>query len=516
MEDRDFRLRVGETNKSISLTVKSVIDNIKLSISASDYVVFLKQIKRYLDMVIDKVGICSGIFSSVQQIFSDCQGLKNDLENYCYEELNVHMEDMNNPHSVTAEQVDAYTKTQTDSLLDQKQPVGNYLTEHQSLSNYYTKSEVDTELGGKSDTNHTHSQYLTSHQDISGKANSSDLASVATSGDYDDLTNKPTIPAAQVNSDWNASSGVAQILNKPTIPTVPTNVSAFTNDAGYLTSHQDISGKVDVSDLPTKLSDLTDDLGSSPTHTHSQYLTSHQDISGKADVNHIHNQYLTSHQSLSNYYTKSETYSQSEVDSIVTQIESGQAMLADVALSGDYDDLTNKPTIPAAQVNSDWNASSGVAQILNKPTIPTVPNTLSSFTDDLGTSPTHTHSQYLTSHQDISGKANTDLSNCTKPYVTSTYHSGSSWYRVWSDGFIEQGGYISSGSVSDSRQISLNKTMSSSTYFVICSTNTAVSGTSNTSNREVSRICGRVISRATNSFNIQNNAGDFYWYACGY
>ena len=31
-----------------------------------------------------------------------------------------------------------------------------------------------------------------------------------------------TIPAPQVNSDWNATEGVAQILNKPTIPTVPT------------------------------------------------------------------------------------------------------------------------------------------------------------------------------------------------------------------------------------------------------------------------------------------------------
>ena len=39
------------------------------------------------------------------------------------------------------------------------------------------------------------------------------------SGSYNDLTNKPTIPSAQVNSDWTASSGVAQILNKPTIPT---------------------------------------------------------------------------------------------------------------------------------------------------------------------------------------------------------------------------------------------------------------------------------------------------------
>ena len=43
-----------------------------------------------------------------------------------------------------------------------------------------------------------------------------DLATVATTGDYDDLLDKPTIPAAQVNSDWNAISGVAEILNKPT------------------------------------------------------------------------------------------------------------------------------------------------------------------------------------------------------------------------------------------------------------------------------------------------------------
>lgn len=36
--------------------------------------------------------------------------------------------------------------------------------------------------------------------------------------DYTKLTNTPVIPAAQVNSDWNANSGVSQILNKPTIP----------------------------------------------------------------------------------------------------------------------------------------------------------------------------------------------------------------------------------------------------------------------------------------------------------
>ena len=41
----------------------------------------------------------------------------------------------------------------------------------------------------------------------------------------DFIKNKPTIPSAQVNSDWNAASGVAQILNKPTLATVATSGS---------------------------------------------------------------------------------------------------------------------------------------------------------------------------------------------------------------------------------------------------------------------------------------------------
>ena len=49
------------------------------------------------------------------------------------------------------------------------------------------------------------------------------LAVVAKSGSYIDLSNKPTIPAAQVNSDWNSVSGISQILNKPTIPAAQVN-----------------------------------------------------------------------------------------------------------------------------------------------------------------------------------------------------------------------------------------------------------------------------------------------------
>lgn len=43
------------------------------------------------------------------------------------------------------------------------------------------------------------------------------------------------------------------------------------------------------------------------------------------------------------------------------------ARVSAAGISGSYADLSNKPTIPAAQVNADWSASSGIAQILNKP-----------------------------------------------------------------------------------------------------------------------------------------------------
>jgi hypothetical protein len=43
--------------------------------------------------------------------------------------------------------------------------------------------------------------------------------------DYGDLSGRPTIPAAQVQSDWNATSGVSSILNKPNLSTVATTGS---------------------------------------------------------------------------------------------------------------------------------------------------------------------------------------------------------------------------------------------------------------------------------------------------
>lgn len=57
--------------------------------------------------------------------------------------------------------------------------------------------------------------------------------------------------------NWNNKSDFSgnynDLTNKPTIPTVPTNISSFTNDVGYLTEHQDITGKEDKTNKTTTI-----------------------------------------------------------------------------------------------------------------------------------------------------------------------------------------------------------------------------------------------------------------------
>lgn len=131
-------------------------------------------------------------------------------------------------------------------------------------------------------------------------------------------------------STWNAKSNFSgsynDLTNKPTIPTVPTKVSAFENDKGYLTEHQSLSEYAKKTELfsgsyndltnkptiPTKTSQLTNDSGfltSIPSEYITEtelnakkyltavpseyvtemelnakgYLTQHQDVSGKAN-----------------------------------------------------------------------------------------------------------------------------------------------------------------------------------------------------------------------------------------
>lgn len=77
--------------------------------------------------------------------------------------------------------------------------------------------------------------------------NKPDFADVATSGSYNDLADKPTIPSTTgLATETYVDDKIAEI----DIPIVPTKVSAFTNDAGYLTEHQSLIEYAKKTDIP--------------------------------------------------------------------------------------------------------------------------------------------------------------------------------------------------------------------------------------------------------------------------
>ena len=74
---------------------------------------------------------------------------------------------------------------------------------------------------------------------VSTKANTSDLKAVATSGSYNDLTNKPTLSTVATSGSYT------DLTNKPTIPTVTDTYDA--------TSSSGMSGKAVASAISTKV-----------------------------------------------------------------------------------------------------------------------------------------------------------------------------------------------------------------------------------------------------------------------
>ena len=88
---------------------------------------------------------------------------------------------------------------------------------------------------------------------LDSKANTSDLSSVATSGDYEDLTNTPTIPTK--TSDLTNDSGfIDNTVNDLTNYTKTSDLSSVATSGSY----NDLSNKPTI---PTKTSDLTNDSG---------------------------------------------------------------------------------------------------------------------------------------------------------------------------------------------------------------------------------------------------------------
>ena len=154
----------------------------------------------------------------IKQNFVNGMVLTADLLNHMEEGITAANSEMNVDLS------DYYTKPQSDEKF---QPKGDYLTE---VPEGYAKTE---DIPAKP-------------EDIGAQPAGNYLTEVPS--DYatkEFVTNK--IAEAELGGEEVDLSGYAQKSE------LPTKVSELENDAGYLTEHQDISGKLDASALPTAI-----------------------------------------------------------------------------------------------------------------------------------------------------------------------------------------------------------------------------------------------------------------------
>mgnify|MGYP003290117473 CR=1 FL=1 len=104
---------------------------------------------------------------------------------------------------------------------------------------------------------------------------------------------------------------------------------------------------------------------------------------------------------------------------------------------------------------------------------------------------------------------NAILNKYNTSYVKESWHDGSSWYRIWSDGWIEQGGYFGAVNAAwTSYTVTFPKSFTTNLYTALC----AVGHTTNTDNG-----CISVKTSTTCTFaRIYNSTGLANWYVCGY
>ena len=220
-------------------------------------------------------------------------------------------------------------------------------------------------------------------------SNQPHLSSVAISGSYADLSNKPAL----------FSGSYSDLTNKPTLfsgsysdltskPTIPNNTTQLINGNNWITlssvTWANLLNKPSFATVATSGSYV--DLTNKPTIPLAYSLpTASTSILGGVKVDGttilINNGVISSVGSGGGTilpadaagYLKNNGTGTLSWGTLATVATSGSyADLANqpILFSGSYADLTNKPTIPAAQIQSDWNAISGLGQILNKPTIP--------------------------------------------------------------------------------------------------------------------------------------------------
>ena len=116
-------------------------------------------------------------------------------------------------------------------------------------------------------------------------------------------------------------------------------------------------------------------------------------------------------------------------------------------------------------------------------------------------------------------------SSTTSPcIVVESYRDGSNWCRVWSDGWIEQGGYDTAGNTSAGKQINLIKNFTTTNYNIqtsICHPGMTTSNARSLQCVEQTlsgfKVFGGYTSADPNGNAVLGFAEfKFYWYACGY
>ena len=109
-------------------------------------------------------------------------------------------------------------------------------------------------------------------------------------------------------------------------------------------------------------------------------------------------------------------------------------------------------------------------------------------------------------NQGIETRVKLDGSNAEFVHIVETYQNGASWYRVYSDGWCEQGGHAIATSNSVAQQIALLKSYKDTNYSVVI-TRTVT----NADNYLQVTITDQTTSSFTTGYSCNK-----YWQACGY
>lgn len=223
-----------------------------------------------------------------------------------------------------------------------------------------------------------------------GKINQDELYLI--SGEADTITGvkgnkETTYRTGNVNL---TPADIGALPDDTEIPVVPTNISAFYNDAGYLTQHQSLTDylkKTELANVATS-GDYTD-LINTPTIPSTEGLATETYVQNKiAEVVNSAPGTLDTLNELAQALGNDPNFA----TTMATELgkKANTANLATVATSGSYNDLSNTPTIPSVgngTLTIQKNGTSAGTFTANATTDKTiniiVPTKVSELTDDV-------------------------------------------------------------------------------------------------------------------------------------